>query len=170
MPLIIQTTATSRFVLHNISSPSAFRKWSPHLRWVTRSPCSHPAPPPAHTDPWGSGARGPQRCSGGSEKTGHLLRHKIMWPSQLKLWSSIPGDLWGSGGLRLCICRESRKLLGESWADSGLGPAPPSWHHSCLISSRRFFISALYSDTRSFLPSTMHVLLGRGRYLETEGC
>ena len=63
------------------------------------------------------------------------------------------------------MCRESRKLLGESWAVSG--PGPPSWHHSCLISSRLFFISALYSDTRSFLPSTMQVLLGRGRYLDT---
>lgn len=28
----------------------------------------------------------------------------------------------------------------------------PSWHQSCRISSRRFFISALYSDTRNFLP------------------
>jgi len=30
------------------------------------------------------------------------------------------------------------------------------------ISRRRVFSSCLYSDTRSFLPSTMHVRLGRG--------
>ena len=36
----------------------------------------------------------------------------------------------------------------EGLAPTGL----PSWHQSCLISSRRFFISALYSETRNFLP------------------
>ena len=40
----------------------------------------------------------------------------------------------------------------EALAPTGL----PSWHHSCLISSRRFFISALYSDTRNFLPENQN--------------
>ena len=63
------------------------------------------------------------------------------------------------------MCLESRKP-GDIWELSGLAPGPPvSAHHSCLISSRLVFIRALYSDTRNFLPSTMQVLLGRGRYL-----
>lgn len=54
--------------------------------------------------------------------------------------------------------RDGRKLIS----------LPPSLHHSCLISCLRVRIRFLYSDIRIFLPSTMHVRFGLGRYLEIE--
>lgn len=45
-----------------------------------------------------------------------------------------------------------------------------SLHQSCLISCRRCLMSILYSEMRIFLPSTMQVRFGLGRYLLIKNC
>ena len=73
---------------------------------------------------------------------------------------------WPSYSVMFSGVRENWTPGEPPWKPGGeTEPGLPSWHQSCLISSLLVFIRALYSDTRSFLPSTMQVLLGRGRYL-----
>lgn len=110
------------------------------------------------------------KCSAVSRRTEYLQELKFemntlfsseKWFKGSRKWFVfLPGDLSGSGGLGSLCWRKEGDIppMLESWS--------PSLHQSCLISSRRVFIRALYSETRNFFPSTIHVLFGRGRYLE----
>jgi len=78
-------------------------------------------------------------------------------------WIVFPASWCCSGDLRPCSCYLLSVEVAWGWGTCW----PRDLFQTRRTSRRRVFISCLYSDTRSFLPSTMHVRFGRGLYTDT---